>query len=961
MADDESASHYGLDNQVFGFIADGNPLADANADPPSASADNPQPFYGPSPWEIQVSAPFESFDVGSSTATPAASCAPPWPLPTFDQRQRPQSQASPSFDGFPTPGVNPETVFGSNSSASAKGAPVRPPPPMSHEELRNIAMPPHLHYNSPRSEPSPESANSEAKVGAASSPELTALPKRDSRKRKPSDELEDDDGIDEGDKPVKKTAHNMIEKRYRTNINDKIAALRDCVPSLRIMSKSARGEDTTEDRQELHGLTPAHKLNKATVFTKATEYIRHLEKRNSRLSDENDVMKARIEAFEKLIVAGAMNGSMSNPMQQPPTPMPFSQENQQQFANPSMATTQDSNSDPPGMIDVPEDMKRIISAQMAANQPYPVPQQPIRGGHPTVVRHQQVQQQQQEQQQEQQLQRQGWAATSPYFGKLMVGSLAGLMVLEAVGEDEKSNEDPQGRGLYALPLHLIGRMSSALDFQVMGYHVHTSLKLLFIVGAFFSIFVPLLLPSPNRKIGKQQATVLRRAPSLASSIDVRRQAWLTAIQTVWVPRHNFFLEASALILKAFKLSLRNVIGVHAYQILTGLGGEEEAARVKAWSIALDSQLAGGDIDICKSRLVLTLLASGTLPDTPARLMLKALHIRVLLWEISNSNRLLGAINAVAAKLARKRWNEARQLNRLLVRLRRGSDVAHEHELPEHLAALVEQESDDVLGASVMQRASNLAFNVDTASSVESRIDGMDAVVDDVAIGSPMDAVAAWWSTQLLHRVLTATLDEDDPALRSRAADIGLAIKVAPQGSVARIRAILARAVLIEGACPEDTNLARQVMTGGEANEHPLSRPMTRVPPDDDLTISLKCATAIAQFRRAPDVVGRLDVLQGIVKFEHMSSMTLLGFTAMMELMKHLLGQEGLRHEFDVSMSRLSIGLRIWMGRPCATRCGVSLELRNKLVARCLAATKSLTWPDKETGYGSLSDGDEMDD
>ncbi len=74
---------------------------------------------------------------------------------------------------------------------------------------------------------------------------------------------EDDDGDD--DKPVKKTAHNMIEKRYRTNINDKIAALRDSVPSLRIMSKSARGEDTTHDREELHGLTPAHKLNKATV------------------------------------------------------------------------------------------------------------------------------------------------------------------------------------------------------------------------------------------------------------------------------------------------------------------------------------------------------------------------------------------------------------------------------------------------------------------------------------------------------------------------------------------------------------------------------------------------------------------------------------------------------------------------------------------------------------------------
>jgi hypothetical protein len=63
-------------------------------------------------------------------------------------------------------------------------------------------------------------------------------------------------------KPVKKTAHNMIEKRYRTNLNDKIAALRDSVPSLRIIAKkNAKGEDIKDD---LDGLTPAHKLNKVS-------------------------------------------------------------------------------------------------------------------------------------------------------------------------------------------------------------------------------------------------------------------------------------------------------------------------------------------------------------------------------------------------------------------------------------------------------------------------------------------------------------------------------------------------------------------------------------------------------------------------------------------------------------------------------------------------------------------------
>jgi hypothetical protein len=127
-------------------------------------------------------------------------------------------------------------------------------------KLQSIAMPAHLQYQSPTSEPSPESASKSASM----SPSDAGKPSCRKRKSSVEDDEDDDDDLD-GSHPVKKTAHNMIEKRYRTNLNDKIAALRDAVPSLRIMSKSSRGEDTTADREELHGLTPAHKLNKATV------------------------------------------------------------------------------------------------------------------------------------------------------------------------------------------------------------------------------------------------------------------------------------------------------------------------------------------------------------------------------------------------------------------------------------------------------------------------------------------------------------------------------------------------------------------------------------------------------------------------------------------------------------------------------------------------------------------------
>jgi hypothetical protein len=132
--------------------------------------------------------------------------------------------------------------------------------PSQQEKLRSITMPEHLQY---QNQHSPNSEGSRHKSGSVSSPD-----QHDGRrKRKSSAEADDDDDDDDDEEnakhpPVKKMAHNMIEKRYRTNLNDKIAALRDSVPSLRVMSKNARGEDTTEDREDLQGLTPAHKLNK---------------------------------------------------------------------------------------------------------------------------------------------------------------------------------------------------------------------------------------------------------------------------------------------------------------------------------------------------------------------------------------------------------------------------------------------------------------------------------------------------------------------------------------------------------------------------------------------------------------------------------------------------------------------------------------------------------------------------
>ncbi len=202
-----------------------------------------------------------------------------WELPL--NLNQPLQQQQPSFHlGSAAPANNPNFVsapagnlsltspFPFDAQAAAQQENLRniqnTLTPAQRERLRSIAMPAHLQYHSPQSGAgSPDSASS-GHDKPLSSPD-GADPSKANRKRKPSADVDEDDDDDDLDHPIKKTAHNMIEKRYRTNLNDKIAALRDSVPSLRIMSKSARGEDTTEDREELHGLTPAHKLNKATV------------------------------------------------------------------------------------------------------------------------------------------------------------------------------------------------------------------------------------------------------------------------------------------------------------------------------------------------------------------------------------------------------------------------------------------------------------------------------------------------------------------------------------------------------------------------------------------------------------------------------------------------------------------------------------------------------------------------
>lgn len=96
----------------------------------------------------------------------------------------------------------------------------------------------------------------------------------------------------------KRTSHNMIEKRYRTNLNEKISGLRNAVPALRMLSCHAAPEEESDDQPS------GQKLSKAAILSKATEYIRALEKKIEKAGWENAELRNRVASLETMVLNG---------------------------------------------------------------------------------------------------------------------------------------------------------------------------------------------------------------------------------------------------------------------------------------------------------------------------------------------------------------------------------------------------------------------------------------------------------------------------------------------------------------------------------------------------------------------------------------------------------------------------------------------------------------------------------
>lgn len=743
---------------------------------------------------------------------------------------------------------------------------------------------------------------------------------------------------------VAKRSHTVIEKRYRTNLNQKIAALRDSVPSLR---------SDYQETGEHEGVAPASKLNKATVLSKAMEYIQHLERRNSSLEKENTRLKGLTRSSKQKdeIVEVAMRDELVAARPEKVLQIPHL-DSTVRYDTPPYAT------DPQGMIRVPQEMKNLRAS---------VPQEHYA---PCLCNEDEASQSSSP----------GTATSGQQgrdrgklFSKLMIGSLAGLLVMEGFSERESSGDH---RGLFSLPTipspHVAqairafrGRLTSAKPLL----SISPLFKLfLFILALAFTLFLYLFSSKPKPSV-RSKPTVLAAAPSLASPIEVRQKAWLTAIQTVGVPRHRMFPELVALHLEAMKYIIIQLVGWAGYAWLTGRTEEDEIARVRAWDIAIDAQLTGGDSEVSKSRLVLTILASGTLPSTPARLMLKALHIRILLWEARKSGWSIWAIlHRAAAQLARQQWLLAQELHNFSKDTSLKLSAPREM-LPENLSALLQVDSDELFTDIIVQRAYNLAWNRPTCEDIVGGDLGIDIVVEDYAIRSPLDALAAWASSVTLQSALLEWYEECGIWNQRHKRKLELALNIAPPASSAYARALAARAVFFAAdrestirelllevlRSPNSTDIDKTLPTSGSVFVDSSIPDRVR----NDIVWAIKCTTTLVLLNEQVCKPGTFDEAVDLLMSLHMdaNNNSLLCFAAAHQLLLFLL-TEFKSQQVEIRLKGIIKGFKNWLDGP-------ECKLDDHVHEVIRAATEKLVVPDScprrrfsggshDTGYETMS-------
>jgi hypothetical protein len=712
--------------------------------------------------------------------------------------------------------------------------------------------------------------------------------------KQPEDEVKDD-AANSMLKKSKKAAHNTVEKRYRQNLNSKIAELRDSIPALRTCpSNDAEGGSDSDSNPGA-----GQNLRKGQILSHATDYIRQLEEGAKRLRRENEALKLKMAQVCGLVGEGATEAA----------PM--------------------------------------VSVSLKSG-PQKAYKRAMQGATSPTVQRKSVPR------------KRSNSRKGSKMGNVLMGGLAGLTMLEGAREHEQG-ATTTGRGLFALPLqwldYLARTPARVRVFGVGSYDI--SMMNLLRLGLLFSMLYGMLsswLFSERTKKpqkGKSGVSGLNpAAPLLTSPLVDRQRAWLTAIQSVWVPGRSFFLEVCAVGLKLCKIFFRWLVGWQGYAMLTGTTQEDEAARIKAWDIAIDAQLTGGDSEINNDRILLTFLASITLPTSSLRLALKALHLQILLWRLeSNSWLQMFGSRAIAMSWTRYFWANARRRQQAVELAKSSPGTSTEADaLPNHHFLLLQQLCLDVFTDNVMLRAYNLAWNKPTRQGVNHEDVGMDAVVQDRTIITPLNAVAAWWSSSTLRESILQLIDTTGDKDRSEKQKMifermSLAARIAPPGSNARLRALTAVAVF--------QNTDRKANLAAAVQALKSSPKDSSASGTAEIRIALRCALLNATLQSQPSSaptssptsdlnIQRQKLLKSIISIVEDCRIELLGFAAAYSSLTLLSNQSdsldsGI-HLFE-SIEELAAVLRILVGGEARRRWGLSRKTASGAVTMCLEVCK----------------------
>ncbi|KAK6455520.1 helix-loop-helix DNA-binding domain-containing protein [Scheffersomyces xylosifermentans] len=91
---------------------------------------------------------------------------------------------------------------------------------------------------------------------------------------------------------TQKQAHNKIEKKYRININAKIAGLQKIIPWVALERTAFETGKNESDDEDVNG--NCSRLNKSMILEKATDYILYMQQNEKRIIEENRILKSEL-------------------------------------------------------------------------------------------------------------------------------------------------------------------------------------------------------------------------------------------------------------------------------------------------------------------------------------------------------------------------------------------------------------------------------------------------------------------------------------------------------------------------------------------------------------------------------------------------------------------------------------------------------------------------------------------